>query len=202
MKCDAVKIELNDLATVRSGYPFRGALEPVLADGVPVVQIKDIDSDSGVEWGGVLKAELPGRKEPDWLEKGDVLFVPRGQRFFAASVGHPPSPAVCGPHLMQIRIRPGAGLVPEFLAWQINQPPVQKRLRIAAEGSNQLSIRVAEIEALNLALPPVQHQLRIVAAAATAARERQVLSRLILNREQEFAALAAELARAAGIHQA
>jgi hypothetical protein len=193
---------LGDATTVRSGYPFRGALAEVHSGGVLVAQMKDIDPALGVEWDGVLRTELTGRKEPDWLQAGDILFVPRGQRFFAACVGPPPGLAVCGPHLMQLRVRPGSGVVPHFLAWQINQPPIQKQLRVAAEGSSQLSVRVSEIESLNLALPPVEHQLRIVALAEAAARERQVLSRLILNREQELAAIAVELARAAGIPRA
>lgn len=199
---DANRIRIRDLATVRSGYPFRGALTEVLPGGVPVVQMKDIRPDLGVDWNGVVRTELTGRKEPDWLQAGDVLFVARGQRFFAACVGSPPDPAVCGPHLMRLRLRPDSSLVPEFLAWQINQPPIQKQLREAAEGTNQLSVRVAEIEALILALPPVEHQRRIVALAHAAARERQVLLQLILNSEQELAALAGELARDAGINQA
>jgi hypothetical protein len=201
MVVDAEKFSLSELVAVRSGYPFRGAIEGGLS-GVPVVQMKDIHPDTGVEWDGVLKVELTGRKEPEWLDAGDILFVPRGQRFFAARVGPPPGQAVCGPHLMQLRVRSGSGLVPEFLAWQINQPPIQKQLHAAAEGTNQLSIRVSEIECLNLALPPLKHQLQIVALAEAAARERQVLSRLVFNREQELAALAGDLAHAAGINQA
>lgn len=199
---DAKEYRLADLAAIRSGYPFRGALAEVHSGGVPVVQMKDIDPALGVEWSRVLRAELTGRKEPDWLHADDVLFVPRGQRFFAACVSPPPAPAVCGPHLMHLRVRPGSGLVPAFLAWQINQPPIQKQLHVAAEGTNQLSVRMAEIEAVSLALPAVEHQLRIVALAEAAARERQVLSRLILNREQELAAIAGELAQAAGIDPA
>lgn len=199
---DANKCRLADLAAIRSGYPFRGALTEVHSGGVPVVQMKDIDPALGVEWSRVLRAELTGRKEPDWLHADDVLFVPRGQRFFAARVSPPPDPAVCGPHLMHLRVRPSSGLVPAFLAWQINQPPIQKQLRVAAEGTNQLSVRMAEIEALSLALPAVEHQLRIVALAEAAARERQVLFRLILNREQELAAIAGELAQSAGIDPA
>jgi hypothetical protein len=198
---DATRVTLATVAVVRSGYPFRGALAEVESGGVPVVQMKDIHPDRGVGWEGVLRAELTGRKEPDWLHAGDILFVPRGQRFFAACVSPPPGPAVCGPHLMQLRVRPGADLVPDFLAWQINQPPVQKQLRIAAEGTNQLSVRVSEIETLNLALPPVDDQLRIVALAEAVTRERQILSRLIANREQVLAAVADDLARAAGIGQ-
>jgi hypothetical protein len=161
--------------------------------------MKDVDPASGLSWSSVVRAELPGRKEPDWLQAEDILFVPRGQRFFAVSIEAPPAPAVCGPHLMLIRLRPGAPVSARFLAWQINQPPVQKQLRAAAEGSSQLSVRISEIEGLLVAVPPIGQQGRIVALADAAARERQALTQLILNREQTLANIAADLATAAGL---
>ena len=186
---DAHRKRLAELVTVRTGYPFRGPLSEVPAGGALVTQMKDVDPASGLSWSSVVRAELPGRKEPDWLQTGDILFVPRGQRFFA----------VCGPHLMLLRLRPGAPVSARFLAWQINQPPVQKQLRAAAEGSSQLSVRISEIEGLLVAVPPIGQQGRIVALADAAARERQALTQLILNREQTLASIAADLATAAGL---
>ena len=196
---DAHRIRLAELVTVRTGYPFRGPLSEVPSGGALVTQMKDVDPGSGLSWSSVVRAELPGRKEPDWLQAGDILFVPRGQRFFAVSIEAPPAPAVCGPHLMLIRLRPGAPVSARFIAWQINQPPVQKQLRAAAEGSSQLSVRISEIEGLLVAVPPIDQQDRIVALADAAARERQALTQLILNREQTLASIAADLATAAGL---
>lgn len=196
---DAKVTPIADLATVRSGYPFRGPIKEVHSGGVLVAQMKDIDPSLGLQWGAVIRAELTGRKEPEWLQAGDILFVPRGQRFFAASIGTPPDEAVCGPHLVVLRVHPGARVAPDFLAWQINQPPVQKQLRVAAEGTNQLSVRIAEIEALRIAVPPIDQQLLIVGLADAAARERGLLTQLIANREQQLAAIATDLAKAAGL---
>jgi hypothetical protein len=196
---DANLKRLADLVTVRTGYPFRGPLSEVPAGGALVTQMKDVDPDTGLSWSSVVRAELPGRKEPDWLQAGDILFVPRGQRFFAVSIEEPPAPSVCGPHLMLLRLRPRAPVSARFLAWQINQPPVQKQLRAAAEGSSQLSVRISEIEGLLVAVPPIGQQGRIVALADAAARERQALTQLILNREQTLASIAADLATTAGL---
>lgn len=196
---DADLVAVADLATVRTGYPFRGPIAEVHSGGVLVTQMKDVDPSAGLQWGAVVRAELTGRKEPDWLQAGDILFVPRGQRFFATSIGPPPGLAVCGPHLVLLRLRPGARVTSDFLAWQINQPPVQKQLRVAAEGTNQLSVRITEIEGLRLAVPPIEQQLRIVGLAVAAVRERGLLTQLIANREQQLAAIAASLAKAAGL---
>lgn len=195
---DAIKKTIGTCAEIRSGYPFRGPVEPVSSGGVLVAQMKDIDPLGGLRWETLVRTELPGRKAPDWLQVGDILFVPRGNRFFAASIDAPPEPAVCGSHLIHLRLRAGVGVLPAFLAWQVNQPPLQRQLRAAAEGSSQLSIRIAEIEALQIAIPPLALQIRIVALAEAVLRERQVLMRLIQNRERELASLASTLAHAAG----
>ena len=199
MSIDAFSLELGLAADVRSGYPFRGAIEEVVAGGVLVAQMKDVDATDGVRWSGVVRTELRGRKPPDWLQSGDLLFVARGDRFFATCISTPPEPAVCGPHLLHLRVRPGSGIEPAFLAWQLNQPPLQRRLHAAAEGSSQLSIRVGEITALRIAVPALEQQARIVALADAAQRERHFLAQLTRNREQQIAALAAKLAESAGL---
>ncbi len=196
---DAIHKPIGACAEIRSGYPFRGPVEPVASGGVLVAQMKDIDPFGGLRWETLVRTALPGRKAPDWLQLGDILFVPRGSRFFAASIDAPPEPAVCGPHLVHLRLHAGVGVLPAFLAWQVNQPPLQRQLRAAAEGSSQLSIRIAEIEALQIAIPPLAQQMRIVALTEAVLRERQVLTRLIQNREQELVSLANTLAHAAGL---
>lgn len=199
MSIDAISLELGLTTDVRSGYPFRGAIEEVEAGGVLVAQMKDVDASDGVSWSGLTRTELRGRKAPDWLQGGDLLFVARGDRFFATCITTPPEPAVCGPHLLHLRVRPGSGLDPAFLAWQLNQPPLQKRLHAAAEGSSQLSIRVAEIAALQIAVPGLAQQACIVGLSDAAQRERRCLAQLVRNREQQLAALAAQLAESASL---
>lgn len=201
MAIDVVFEWLGETVDVRSGYPFRGPIDVVEAGSVLVVQMKDVDVNDGVRWPGAVRTELRNRKPTDWLQSGDILFVARGGRFYATCISTPPDAAVCGPHLLHLRVHSGSGIEPAFLAWQINQPPVQKQLRAAAEGTSQLSVRITEIEALRIAVPPIEKQLQIVGLANGAAKERQLLTQLILNREKEIAAIAACLANKGGLDQ-
>jgi hypothetical protein len=198
MLIDAVCFELRQVADIRSGYPFRGAIEEVATGGVLVAQMKDVDVSDGVRWANAVRTELLGRKPPDWLQGGDLLFVARGGRFFAACISAPPEPAVCGPHLLHLRVRAGCSVLPAFLAWQLNQSPLQRRLHVAAEGSSQLSIRVGEIAALEIAVPTLEQQARIAGLAGAALRERHLLAQLAHTREQQLAVLATQLAESAG----
>lgn len=195
---DALQNPLGVLAEFRVGYPFRGAIALVAGGSVPVVQMKDVSAMGAMDWGAVVRTELTGRREPDWLVSGDVLFVARGNHYYAAALEAVPNRSVCGPHLYHLRLKHGSAVLPEFLAWQINQPPIQRLLRQAAEGTNQLSIRRAELEALPISVPSLAVQEKIVRLAEAAARERVLLDQLILNRERQLNALAFSLADAAG----
>ena len=194
MQIDAVTKPLGVLAELRVGYPFRGAIEPVARGAVAVVQMKDVAPSGVLDWSRVVRTELTGRKAPDWLQAGDVLLVARGSRFYAVVLDEIVKDAVCGPHLCHVRLKRNSTVLPRFLAWQINQPPIQRLLRQAAEGSSQLSIRRAELEALPICVPPKAAQERIVRLADAARQERMLLEKLIENRERMLGSLAIALA--------
>lgn len=190
----ALKMKLGDLAHIRAGHPFRGAVEAVPEGAVAVVQMKDILPAGGVDWSSAVRTELVGRKEPDWLSDGDLLFVSRGSRYFAVCVDSPPAPAVCGPHLFHLTVNARELLMPEFLAWVVGQGPVQRQLLQAASGSLQLSVTRQALEALEIPLPSLATQRVVTDLAAAAVRERAVLTALIQNRELQLEALASALA--------
>lgn len=197
MSIDAKISILADLSSLQGGYPFRGSIEESVEGGTLAVQMKDVDPDLGVSWSGVTRTALTGRKQPDRLKAGDVLFVSKGARFYAVCIDEPPSVAVCSPHFFLLRVMPRAELLPAFLAWQINQPPFQRQLQQAAEGSSQLSIRLPVLASLTLHVPPLADQQRIVALAELARQELHALHQLIHNREQQLHALAEGLAHCA-----
>ena len=163
MPLDALRIELAEVAQLQAGYPFRTTVEEVPDGDVHVIQMKDVSPHLGVEWSGVIRTRLAGRKQPDWIVDGDILFAAKGARFYAACVAGALPNAVCVPAFFHVRVRREAALDPEFLAWQINQMPCQRQLLQAAEGSSLLSIRRAVLEQLVLAVPPIAEQRRIVA---------------------------------------
>ena len=197
MSIDAINSNLGALAVVKSGYPFRGSIEEVADADALAVQMKDVDPELGVSWPGVTRTALAGRKQPEWLKAGDVLFVSKGARFYAVCIDEPPSQAVCSPHFFHLQVAPQTPVLPAFLAWQINQPPFQRQLQQAAEGSSQLSIRRPVLESLMLSVPSLANQQRLVALAELAWHERRALHQLIHNREQQLQALAESLAHSA-----
>ena len=193
MSIHAAQVSLGEVVGVRAGYPFRGPIEEWSEGTVRAVQMKDMDPIEGVSWSTVIHTRLAGRREADWLLPDDLLFVSRGTRFYAACLDAPPAPAVCGPHLFHLRVKPGSQLIPAFLAWQINQPPFQRELQRSAEGSSQLSVRRPVLEALPIGIPSLADQQCIVELARLARRERQLHDQFIRNRERLFESIADSL---------
>lgn len=193
---DANYFSIADLASVQGGYPFRGSIDDQHDGSALAIQMKDVDPELGVNWASATRTELIGRKQPDWLTAGDILFVSKGARFYAVCLDEPPMPAVCSPHFFHLRVEAQTIAVPAFIAWQINQAPFQKQLQQAAVGSSQLSIRRPVLEMLRLSIPSVADQHRIVALTELARQERLTLHRLIQNREQQLGMLANALFQA------
>lgn len=152
--------------------------------------MKDLSPRQGIRWPSVFRTRLAGSRPGEWLALDDLIFVPRGTRFYATPVDEPPGPAVCGPHLFHMRLKPGYELLAGFLAWQINQRPFQRELQRAAEGSSQLSVRRPVLQSLPIGIPDREDQQRIVDLVRLADREEQLHARLARNRERQFEAIA------------
>lgn len=193
MSNDALQVELKNLVDVRQGHPFRGAIAEVPQGSVSVIQMKDV-SRAGIKFRDeLIRTEIHSRKEPDWLQDGDVLFTARGASNYACVVTGVSARTVCSPHLYVLRLKQRQQLLPEFLAWQLNQGPVQRYLAQAAEGSSQLSIRKPVLEAVPIKIPPVAKQEAIAAMARLAITEQQVLQSMLRNRDVELATIAEQL---------
>ena len=188
----AEKTILREVAEIAAGHPLRSGVDEFLAGDTGVIQMRNVDSGTGVDWASVSRVELPPARRIEFLNPGDVIFSTRGARTYAVALGTVPFPAVCSPHFFVLRVRGGA-VEPRFLAWQINQAPAQEYLQREATGSHILNIRREVIERLEIVIPSLARQAAIVAFAENAAREKRLLSALIENRQQQMNALAAEL---------
>ena len=190
MRNDAL---LNEIADVRLGHPFRGAVPEVESGSARVVQIRDLSRDGLRNCDGLLRTELEGRKDPDWLQDQDVLFVAKGANAYAAPVLRAPERTVCSQHIYVVRVREPDHMLPAFLAWQLNQSPAQRYLRQSAEGSHHLSIRRSVLDATRIQIPPLEQQRAVIELERLARAEREVMHSLIKNRESELAIFAERL---------
>jgi Type I restriction modification DNA specificity domain len=185
---------LSGVAVISAGYPLRGAVDDLEDGEVAIVQMRNVDLESGVDWDEVQRVTLPSKRPPTFLDAEDIIFTTRGARNFALTLDAVKGDAVCSPHFFVIRVSDKSQIEPKFLAWQINQRAAQEYFQREATGSHILNIRREVIEALPVTIPPVETQRVIVALADAARAERAALTKLIDNRNQQLEAIALGLA--------
>lgn len=188
-----MKTIIGEHASVRAGHPFRGTVPEDRDGSAIVVQMRDVSPLDGINWKHTVRANLHTRKEPDWLQEGDIIFVARGARNYAFCIDALPGPTVCSQYFFLIRLHDMQALLPEFLAWQINQQPAQRYLTKNAEGTDQRSIRRGVLEALPISVPALDQQRRVVGLAGMAHQERKLMESLIQNRDLQMRALVTRL---------
>ena len=178
---------LGDIASIRQGHPFRGAITACADGTVRVIQLRNVGANSMNDVDDLMRTRLSNRKAPDWVKDGDVLLSARGIHPVAALLTDPPENTVCSPHLYVIRLVDGVDLMPAFLSWQLNQAPAQEYLRRQSAGSRQQSLRKASAKDVPIHVPPLLQQRRIVAISRKAMLERNHCERLMAARCEEVA---------------
>ncbi len=185
-------MRLCNVAEIRSGHPFRGSIEPDGNSDVHVVQVRDTQATGEIVQSKMIKTTLTSKKQPDWLRRGDVLFVAKGAKHYSAFVEVLPKKTVCSPHFFLIRIKSEfrKSVTPEFICWQLNQLPAQRYFRKSAEGSLYLSVRREILEHAPITMLPIEKQRQLMAMHHCAMKEQKVLRQLIENRQQQLDAIA------------
>lgn len=195
MKDNGVKkLPLSAQVTIIAGHPFRGRIEPVAGAETLVVQMRDTAPD-GVNWASCVRTTVPGRREPDWLQTGDVLFPARGNVSRAVLIDEQIGTlkAVAAPHFFLLRTKK-ASLLPAYLAWWLNQDPVQRHLEQNAQSSTLVrNIARTVLETTPLALPPLAEQQKLAGLALAMHQEETLLMRLRQSNQHIMTGLARDL---------
>lgn len=189
MDDDAPILKLADVAGISAGYPLRVPVETLEPGDVRLVQLKNTTAEGGIDWQGVPRVSLPSKRPPAWLSNADVIFSTRGTKTFAYALGEVPRQAVCAPQFFVVTPR-SDHVMPEFLAWQLNQKPAQDYFQRERTGSVIQHVRRSVLEDMPIAIPPLQVQELIVGFWRAAQQERAALTRLIQNRNDQLEALA------------
>lgn len=184
--------KLKNIAGISSGYSFRGRI-PEQQDGeVSVIQMKDVSMEEGIKSDAVIKTALPGKREPDFLRSGDILFVARGSHHYAALYSEQFDKAVAAPHFFVIRIK-SPRVIPEFIAWQLNQHSAQRYFEKESEGSVAKSIKRTSLEQLPISLPSTKQQQSLLRLYKNLSEQKRVYHALVMNAEKLMRAIAGGL---------
>lgn len=179
-----MKSRLGDICQVQMGYPFRFKLERSDADNcISVIQMKDIGENGYLNIDDLVPVEMEDIKGKYRLQKNDIIFKSRGHLNNAAHVAYALKNAVVASPLMVLKVA-DKGVLPAYLAWNINQPHAQRQIESMASGTSVRMISKADLEDLEIPIPPVTIQKQIIKIAELCQREQALLHELAVKRKK------------------
>jgi restriction endonuclease S subunit len=170
---------LRDLVTIRSGRLFRGKIEPDPTGHYQVIQIGDIDVERKLSYQDLTRISLRDIKPSQLVQKGDVLFISRGMRKHAVAITEELDNVITTSQIFILR--PYERLLPEYLAWYLNQLPAHRYLEEHSSGTNVSLINMEAFGKLPVRTPKLDIQEKIVQIYELSVRERE-LTELILQK--------------------
>jgi hypothetical protein len=195
--------KLKDIAEIMLGYQHREKVSHIEHGTHRLIQGKDLVSSESL----LQAAEQPvgwrivtdnlNRVTPKGdaaryaLRPGDVLFVSRGTSNVAVPLNQEtvtPFPDcwddIIAAYTFYV-VRPDAQhVLPEYLAWVINQAPAQSYLASQSRGTLVKLLPKSIFEELDVPVPPLALQRQVMELEQLRAHEQSLLKRLIAARQR------------------
>ncbi len=170
--------KIKDIAEIQIGYQFRKRIEPEIDGSHKVIQIRDIDENQSLNQEGLCRVTIDQLSEKYLVHKNDILFLARGHRNFAIPLMDSMEKTIAASHFFILKIK-SKKVIPEYLAWFINQAPAQGYLHnLARRGSHMPIIPKSVFENLKVHIPDIEIQGKIVKLNTLVDKERTLLYNL------------------------
>jgi restriction endonuclease S subunit len=174
---------ISNIAEVQIGYQPKGSVQPNPNGTHRLIQVKDIRDDRTLNAIDIYRI-MPERDPDRYLvTRGDVLFLARGWRNYAVAIRDELQNTLAAGTFYIARIKT-VNLLPEYLAWYINQPRTQAILKPRTQATNIPLVTKSVFETLEIDIPPLSVQRAIVELDYLAKKEQALLARLVNKRRQ------------------
>lgn len=117
-------MKLKDLVVIKTGYSIRGGLTPIPEENtnewdLKLLQMKNVDPEYGINLSALTCIKFQAKKDPEYLVKGDIVFVNRGTRLFAVCIDQDLPNVAAAPHFLVLKVK-NESISPEYVAWYLN----------------------------------------------------------------------------------
>ena len=171
---------VKDIATVISGYAFRGAIKPDVNGNVFVCQARDIRQDDPFQDVSTLtKTTLEAPGYEGYLKKHDIVMVSRGMKSgaFRSTIFAADAPNVIASSSVHvIRIKAQA-VLPEYVSYFINSKRGQDALSEIVSGSYIGAVPRRELEKIEIPIPHPRQQEVLVNLYRNMREQERILER-------------------------
>ena len=171
------EVALKKVASIQIGYQAKGRIEERAQGTHRLIQSKDFDSFHRLR-SEDLTAFFPERKPEIYsVRKGDVLFQARGVVHFAYCIEDDLKNTLAAGSFYILRLK-HENLLPQYLAWWLNQSEAQAYFQSQARGSGMSFISKSTLSRLQVQIPPLSVQKKVVKMVMLAKDEQLLLDRL------------------------
>lgn len=188
------QMKLSSLYTIMAGHAYRGKIPEVKGSGIQVIQLKNVTADY-INWTGLLESKPATKREPKWLQAGDILFTSRSSKFYSASLVDisDNTKFLAAPQFFVLRQKEGNEVLPEFISWQLNQIPCQKYFQINSEGSIHKTIKKTTLGNTTIKVPSLLTQQKIIDLQLLFQKQKLLLNSLNDENKNIMTAIAQKL---------
>ena len=171
-----MKQKIKDIADIQIGYQFRKKIETERDGTHQIVQIRDFDENQNLNKEGLFWVKMPQLSEKYSVNKNDVLFLARGHRNFAIPILDSLENTIAASYFFILKIKTDK-IIPEYLAWFINQVPAQGYLHnLARRGTHMPVIPKSVFENLMVYMPDIETQKKIIKLNSLIEKEKYLLN--------------------------
>lgn len=180
-----MKKKLSEISDIYLGQPIRDKIENIPNGDFFIVQMKDVNKETGVNAASLYKISLKGRIGPRLIKKGDLLFV---SRVFRESLPYSVLVSSSIPNLIAaptftILSADQKIIKPEYLHWYINsEAHGGKYFRKNAMGSSVLNITKSVLSEIEVFIPSLEIQEQFVKLIQATNREKLIMENLTEKR--------------------
>ncbi|MBC8459605.1 MAG: restriction endonuclease subunit S [Deltaproteobacteria bacterium] len=189
-------MKLSKVASIKSGFHSRGKIESFENGSHFLLQARDVDGEKlTYQTDGLIRFNPDSFSSDGILRKNDVLFMARGARNYSVILLDIPDFTLAAACFFIVRVS-DQKLLPAYLCWYLNQPPVESYLfRQSGRGVHMPVIRRSVLEKLDIPLPNLESQKKIVELEALRKEEEHLTMRLAEKRKQLITASCLKLIR-------
>ncbi len=169
---------------MRPGFSAKGAIVNDLGGTLQVIAAQHVTKGKNYRYREehAVLISPPKFYEKYTVKTGDILFMSRGANNYAVLIDSVPDPTIAP--LTFFIIKAMNNVLPEYLAWYLNQEMIKAQLNEIRMGVGTPMIPSKEFRELTIPLPPLTTQKKIAELSRLQMRETELLQDLMEETER------------------
>ena len=170
-------LTLKTIAYIQGGYQAKSKIQESKTGTHHLIQGKDFDSSHRLRIEGLTRFSPERKPEIYAVHKGNILFQARGVVHFAYCIENDLKDTLAAASFYILRVT-HTKLLPQYLAWWLNQPKAQSYFKSQAGGTGISFVSKSTLSRLQVQIPPLSVQKKVVKIVTLAKHEQFLLDRL------------------------